>query len=103
LQDRSLLLGLAIEEYEAQRDSQPGMDLDRHCHRFREFGSSIERSILRQLEAQRYLDDHPELLEALSLPEWPERISAKSEIGQNFLRSPSTQLRFTKGGTAMRA
>lgn len=71
LRDRSLLLNLAIEEFRAKCDSPNSTDLEQHCHRFREFGSSIQRSILRQLEAQRYIDGHPELLEFLSTPAWP--------------------------------
>jgi eukaryotic-like serine/threonine-protein kinase len=71
LRERSLLLNLAIEEYRANCRAPEGADLERHCHRFREFGSSIQRSILRQLEAQLYLDGHPELLELLSAPNWP--------------------------------
>jgi len=67
LRDKSLLLNLAIEEYKAQS----GTALDEHCRRFLEFGSSIHRSILRQLEAQRYIDGHPELLDIFSSPTWP--------------------------------
>ena len=77
LRDRSLLLNLAIEEYRLQTPTSSGVDLEHHCRRFREFGSSIQRSIHRQLEAQRYLDDHPELLDALSAPTWP-------KPGENF-------------------
>lgn len=71
LRDRSLLLNLAIEEFKAKCDSPNSADLEQHCHRFREFGSSIQRSILRQLETQRYIDCHPELLDFLSTPTWP--------------------------------
>lgn len=60
-----------LEEYKANSSYSPGPDLEQHCHRFREFGSSIERSIFRQLEAQRYLDCHPGLLELFSMPAWP--------------------------------
>jgi len=71
LRDRSMLLNLAIEEYKAKRQSSEHFDLDQHCRRFQEFGSSIQRSILRQLETQRYIDAHPELLDALCAPTWP--------------------------------
>jgi eukaryotic-like serine/threonine-protein kinase len=71
LRDRSLLLNLAIEEYRSQCQVPSSIDLEEHCQRFREFGSSIHRSILRQLEAQCYIDAHPELLEALCSPTWP--------------------------------
>ena len=71
LRDKSQLLNLAIEEYRTNSRSAPGPDLEQHCHRFREFGSSVERSIFRQLEAQRYIDCHPELLDLFSTPEWP--------------------------------
>jgi eukaryotic-like serine/threonine-protein kinase len=77
LRDKSQLLNLAIEEYRTNSRSSPDPDLEEHCHRFREFGSSIERSIFRQLEAQRYIDSHPELLELFSTPEWP-------KVGEQF-------------------
>lgn len=72
LRDRSLLLNLAIEEYQAKRRHQLSVDLEGHCQRFHEFGRSVQLSILRQLEAQRYIDDHPEFLEALCSPDWPD-------------------------------
>jgi serine/threonine protein kinase len=71
LRDRSLLLELAVEEYRTHRQTVCSIDLVHHCQRFEEFGSSIQRSILRQLETQRYIDNHPELLEALYSPQWP--------------------------------
>src|SRR6476661_5624655 len=71
LRDKSQLLNLAIEEYRTNSRTAPGTDLEQHCRRFREFGSSVERSIFRQLEAQRYIDSHPELLDLFSTPDWP--------------------------------
>jgi serine/threonine protein kinase len=65
-------LNLAIDEFRAYRTAKPDLDLDQHCRRFREFGSSIERSIFRQLETQRFIDDHPELMELFHEPRWPE-------------------------------
>jgi serine/threonine protein kinase len=70
LRNRSILLNLAIEEYEAHRAAE-SLDLENHCARFAEFGSSICRSIHRQLEVQRFLDGQPELLEELGKPLWP--------------------------------
>lgn len=72
LRDRSLLLNLALDEYKDRRVSNSNFDLQRHCQRFHSFGSSIEKSIFRQLETQRYIDDHPELLELFGEPIWPE-------------------------------
>src|SRR5688572_26488680 len=72
LRERSLLLNLAIQEYSAKQRVTASLDLAEHCRRFREFGSSIEHSVLRQLEAQRYLDAHPELLGLLTQPKWPQ-------------------------------
>ena len=77
LHNKSQLLNLAIEEYRTNSRTSPGPDLEQHCHRFREFGSSVERSIFRQLEAQRYIDSHPELLDLFSTPEWP-------KVGEQF-------------------
>jgi serine/threonine protein kinase len=71
LRDRSLLLNLAIEEYEARYHASGELDLEQHCARFQEFGSSIQRSILRQLEVQRFIDREPDLLRDLCTPQWP--------------------------------
>src|SRR6476620_8867155 len=71
LRDRSLLLNLAIEEYEAYDHASGDLDLDKHCARFEEFGSSIQQSILRQLEVQRFIDRQPDLLRDLCTPQWP--------------------------------
>jgi serine/threonine protein kinase len=68
---RSLLLNLAIEEYEAIDHASGDVDLDKHCARFEEFGSSIQQSILRQLEVQRFIDRQPDLLRDLCTPQWP--------------------------------
>src|SRR3954465_7827862 len=62
LRDRSVLLNLAIEEYEARYHASGELDLEKHCARFKEFGNSIQRSILRQLEVQRFIDREPDLL-----------------------------------------
>ncbi|MEX2169002.1 MAG: protein kinase [Pirellulales bacterium] len=72
LRDRSVLLNLAIEEYKERSDDASELDLHGYCERFHRFGSSIQQSILRQLETQRYLDAHPELLELFGEPVWPE-------------------------------
>jgi serine/threonine protein kinase len=71
LENRSVLLNLAMREYRGHRSATADLELERHCSRFRQFGHSIEQSILRQLEAQQYLDEHPELLEYLSATQWP--------------------------------
>lgn len=54
LQQQSLLLELAIDEYEAFYSSDD-MDMAKHCARFNEFGSSLCRSIQCQLEVHRYV------------------------------------------------
>lgn len=79
LRKRSLLLNLAIEEYKARRRASCNLDLEKHCDRFQEFGSSIQRSIQRQLEVQRFIDEQPELLEELCAPKWP---AAGEEFGR---------------------
>jgi serine/threonine protein kinase len=71
LRNRSLLLNLAIEEYETCCHASGELDLEKHCARFEEFGSSIQRSILRQLEVQRFIDGQPDLLRDLCTPLWP--------------------------------
>lgn len=88
LRDPSLLLDLALEEYKTLNSQSPHLDLGRHCERFHRFGSSIERSVFRQLETQKYLDDHPELLELFRDPQWPElgdefgRYTVLEELGR---------------------
>lgn len=72
LRDRSILLNLAIDEYKERCLAHTRVDLEHYCARFHSFGSSIERSIFRQLETQRYIDEHPELLELFGEPTWPE-------------------------------
>src|SRR4051794_41140244 len=71
LRDRSLVLELAIEEYKAHCHASGELNLEKHCGRFVEFGSSIQRSIMRQLEVQRYIDARPDLIEELCAPKWP--------------------------------
>jgi serine/threonine protein kinase/Flp pilus assembly protein TadD len=74
LENRSLLLDLAVEEFKARNIKS---DLHSHCARFREFGSSIQRSIFRLLEVQLCFDEHPEWLDVFSSPQWP-------QIGEEF-------------------
>lgn len=72
LENRSVLLNLALLEYR-DRQSQGGeVKLEDYCQRFRHLGRSVEQSIFRQLETQQYLDNHPELLDMLEIPKWPE-------------------------------
>src|SRR5688572_13203885 len=52
LRDRSVLLNLAIEEFRKNPHGS-GVDLETHCARFEEFGSSIQYCILRQLRVTR--------------------------------------------------
>jgi serine/threonine protein kinase/TPR repeat protein len=74
LRNRSLLLNLAIEEYQVRRLSAGDLDLQRHCDRFEEFGGSIHRAIQKQLEVVRFLG-----LEDLGAPKWP-------KAGDDFAR-----------------
>jgi eukaryotic-like serine/threonine-protein kinase len=53
LRQHSVLLELAIDEYEA-RTQEADLDISRYCTRFDEFGSSVRRSIQRQLEVHRH-------------------------------------------------
>lgn len=54
LSQKSLLMELAIDEYEARRDETPVADLSKYCNRFREFGSEVCSSIHHALEVQRH-------------------------------------------------
>jgi serine/threonine protein kinase/Flp pilus assembly protein TadD len=71
LRDRSLLLTLAVEEYRSRRQEADAADLARYCSRFRSFGGSIENTILKQLETQRYFDDNVDLSELSPPTRWP--------------------------------
>ena len=64
---------LAIEEYKAARQTAKHVDLEQHCDRFREFGSSVHQSIFMQLLTESFVaDHHPEMREAVRAPDWPE-------------------------------
>jgi serine/threonine protein kinase/tetratricopeptide (TPR) repeat protein len=56
LAQRSLVLELALDEYESRREKQ-AVNLAEHCSRFREFGESLYYSVQRQLEVQRFLEE----------------------------------------------
>lgn len=71
LHNQSLLLNLAIAEYESHCRTDASLDLYQHCARFRQFGSSIELPILRTLELRRLFLDNPELLRSCCESDWP--------------------------------
>lgn len=56
LQERSLFLMLALDEYESHRAKHP-VNLVNHCERFKELGDSIYISVQRQLEVQWFIDE----------------------------------------------
>ena len=58
LRNRSLLMNLVIDEYAVRRHALHDLNLDNHCRRYDQFGSSIRRSIQRQLEVLRFIDVH---------------------------------------------
>lgn len=72
LDNRSVLLNLAMIEYREYQLHSPNVALQDYCDRFSNFGRSVQQSIFRQLETQQYLDNHPELLDMLEIPQWPE-------------------------------
>jgi serine/threonine protein kinase len=71
LHDKSLLLNLAVREFQAWRRKSDVHDLAQHCSRFREFGGSIEHSIFRQLDVQRLVDDCLDSSGIVTEPDWP--------------------------------
>src|SRR6478672_11058866 len=71
LHNKSLLLNLALDEFKAQQLASAHIDLSQHCQRSNKFGSTIEQSVFRQLEVQRYIEAHPELIELFRTPIWP--------------------------------
>lgn len=56
LAQRSLVLELALDEYESRREKQ-AVNLVEHCSRFKEFGESLYYSVQRQLEVQRFIEE----------------------------------------------
>ena len=73
LRDRGLLVRLAIEEYKSARQIAKHVDVEQHCDRFREFGSSVHQSIFMQLLTESFVaDHHPAMREAVRAPDWPE-------------------------------
>jgi serine/threonine protein kinase len=77
LRDRSLLLNLAVREFQTLSADNSVNDLEQHCQRFREFGGSIERSILRQLDVQRVVEGFLTSPESAADIHWP-------DVGQRF-------------------
>jgi serine/threonine protein kinase len=71
LRDKSLLLNLAVREFQARCRLADIEDLEQHCRRFREFGGSIERSIFRQLDVQRVVDSCFKDSAFDTAPDWP--------------------------------
>src|SRR3990172_7207012 len=59
--DKSLLLDLILKEYKLRQNDQ-STPIVEFCQQFQFLGDSMEQSILRALEVQKYLDEHPELL-----------------------------------------
>lgn len=68
--NKSLLLDLILKEFKLQRQEFP-VPIDDFCDQFRHLDSSMEQSIVRALEVQEFLDDHPELLEHVVDFQWP--------------------------------
>lgn len=70
---KSLLLNLVLEDYDKVKEgSFSSVQLDEYCQRFLGLGDSLERSIYRQLEVRRYLDQHPDLLDLENSFNWPQ-------------------------------
>ena len=69
---KSLLLNLVLEDYDKEKQgSYSSVQLKEYCQRFLGLGDSLERSIYRQLEVRRYLDQHPEMLDLENSFNWP--------------------------------
>jgi len=75
--DNSLVIDLAIDEYRLQRSQGQVSNIGQYCKPFSAVGSALQSSIYRQIEVERYLDDHPDLRLAEEQTEWP---SAGDEI-----------------------
>ncbi len=75
--DNSLVIDLAIDEYRLRRNQGQVSSIGQYCKPFSAVSSAIQSSIYRQIEVERYLDDHPELRLVEDQTEWP---SAGDEI-----------------------
>ncbi len=75
--DNSLVIDLAIDEYRLRRGQGIVSSIRQYCKPFSEVSSALQSSIYRQIEVERYLDDHPDLRLVEEQTEWP---SAGDEI-----------------------
>jgi len=75
--DNSLVIDLAIDEYRLQRSQGQISSIGQYCKPFSTVGAAIQSSIYRQIEVERYLDDHPDLRLVEEQTDWP---SAGDEI-----------------------
>jgi len=69
--DSSLVIDLAIDEYRFRRNRGQLSSIVQYCKPFADFGNALHSSIFRQIEVERYLDDHLELRHLDDETEWP--------------------------------
>jgi len=69
--NRSFIIEKAVDEFKAVVQSSPTISLGDYCTRFAEFGSSVQSSIYRQLEVERFLSRHSWLTAKLQGHAWP--------------------------------
>jgi len=68
---RSLVIDLAVDQYHVMRRRGHLSDINQYCDPFAPLGGALHSSIYRQIEVERYLDDHPELRLIEQQIEWP--------------------------------
>jgi len=69
--DNSLVIDLAIDEYRLQRSQGQVSNIGQYCKPFSAVSSALQSSIYRQIEVERYFDDHPDLRLVEEQTEWP--------------------------------
>ncbi|MGI9429211.1 MAG: protein kinase domain-containing protein [Bythopirellula sp.] len=77
---KSLILNLALDEYNKKTDHSAGtVELDDYCRQYSWLGDPLQHSIFRLLEVQEFLNEHPEALLPEQCFDWP-------QPGDDFLR-----------------
>ncbi len=79
-QKRSLIISLAVDDYESRIAAGESIDIQEYCRQFLKYGRSIYSSVFRQIEFEEFLIDHPDF-DLLQKPDrWPEPGDTVSEF-----------------------
>jgi eukaryotic-like serine/threonine-protein kinase len=70
--NRSLVIQKAVEEYQLLLTANPTLTLDGYCRRFDGISSSLQSSIYRQLEVERFISEQAWLADTFERDPWPQ-------------------------------